>query len=533
MIAHRARDLFRLHLWEALGLAAILLVALALRLAVSDHPIGLHGGDGYRDYLIADHALRYGEWPVVGPNNAFLPGLGNSPLYFYLVTLFALVWNDPAFVQLCFIAMYLASVACVFYIARILFDRAPGFIAAGIVAVAPMCVYDAAGFIWQPFAMEPFLTGAVLALVVGWKARSVRVLVASQALYLCAVAFHMSALGLLPVYGPILYVVTRRIGGRRGVIWLAAWGAGASLTIFGASVAMAIGKALSPGATIAGYREIGITAISAEKLRYFVDALTLRVFRPFEGAWPIVAIAAASVAYFKLLVAGRAERRALAAILLAVIVHASFSLAALVFMGEVGSRYLMPIGWALAVATGALVYALFLSRGRALQAAGTFVLAAMLWGYAQSDDMKVALANLGDFARPRSQAMDKATDAVVAEIERVRFDEGRSDYRFFDFDGYRAGDHGVTGTIFWQRLERRIGVPFVKVQGGMTSRINVPELMFVFCAKDSAIIGMYAEIDCLRAFGKKRPAYMVEREIYSDRYLSVFLASDPLLVGRK
>lgn len=528
------RGLFRIGLWEGVALAALLLTALALRLAVSDHPIGLHGGDGYRDYVVADHVLRYGEFPTVGPNNAFLPGLGNSPFYFYLIAAFALVWNDPSFVQACFIGLYLLSIACVFYIARILFGRAPAYIAAGIIAIAPVAVYESAGFIWQPHAMEPFLTASVLALVVGWRARRGAFLIASQLLYVCAIALHMSALGLAPLYVPILYSVARGVGGGASALRLAAWGAGSLVIMFGANIAGAIGKAFSADATIAGYREIGLRGVEWSTFGRFLDAVVGRVLHPFSGAWALALLAAASAVYLRFVPAARIERRAFAALLLAITLQALLNLGALAFTGEVGERYLVPVGWSIAVVVGVLISALFLRKGIVLRLVGVCVLLGMLWGYAGDRNVRAAFGNILEFDRPRARSVEAATDAIVVEIERIRDVEARLDYRFFDFIGYRAGGYNVLSSVFYQSLERRLGMQFMENKpGNWLGGINGQEYVFVFCTKDNLLIGPYGERDCLLKFEEEKPSHFVERSVYNDRYLSVYLARDPLAVSQK
>lgn len=186
----------------------ILLLSFLVRLARLDFPLSdiFWWGDGTRDFLVANHILKYGEYPLVGPYNLLYEnGVRNSPLYFYTLALLLIPFNHPitlAFFNICF---QIAVLILIYFIARKIFNSS--------VALSAMALYSFSSgvikqsdYIWQPYLMQPI---ALLSLYFLIKAyvdknydfnRSYKFFIASLITLCLSTAFHFSAL----VYFPIL-----------------------------------------------------------------------------------------------------------------------------------------------------------------------------------------------------------------------------------------------------------------------------------------------------------------------------------------
>src|SRR3989344_5530180 len=158
----------------ALGLCILLGFAFLLRYAAADAPIGYQGGDGMRDYLVAVHAVSYGEWPLVGPPASTIGGVPNSPLYYYLLIPVVALHSSTWFVTIWYLFVLCATIFGIFEIARRIFGAPAALIAAGLVTLSPVYLQEAAQFLWQPRLMEPMLVLGAYLLVRGYETHSLR-----------------------------------------------------------------------------------------------------------------------------------------------------------------------------------------------------------------------------------------------------------------------------------------------------------------------------------------------------------------------
>ena len=135
----------------------IMLVSLVVRINKVDFPLsfGFAWGDGTRDYLVANHILKYGEKPIFGPYNLlFESGIYSSPLYFYLLSLMLLPFNYILTLSVINIFLQLTSIVLIYLIARKLFDTKTALIASVFFSFNP-AVFQQSDYMWQPNLMQP------------------------------------------------------------------------------------------------------------------------------------------------------------------------------------------------------------------------------------------------------------------------------------------------------------------------------------------------------------------------------------------
>lgn len=113
-------------------------------------------GDGTRDYLVASHILRFHEFPLVGPFNLLNDaGIQSSPIYFYILSLFLIPFNNILTLSFINILLQLGVIVLIYKIAKRLFDYPTAIIATLLFSFNPEVIKQA-DFIWQPYLALPF-----------------------------------------------------------------------------------------------------------------------------------------------------------------------------------------------------------------------------------------------------------------------------------------------------------------------------------------------------------------------------------------
>ncbi len=136
----------------------ILLASFLVRLTRFDFPSSytFAWGDGTRDFLIANHILKFHEFPLVGPFNLlYESGVRNSPIYFYLISLPLALCNSILTLSLVNIFIQILVIVLIYLVAKKLFNSAAAMTAVLLFSFNPEVVKQA-DFVWQPYLMLPF-----------------------------------------------------------------------------------------------------------------------------------------------------------------------------------------------------------------------------------------------------------------------------------------------------------------------------------------------------------------------------------------
>ena len=507
-------------------LLVILLGSFLLRFAVVDYPLGAQGGDGIRDYVVAQHALAYNEWPINGPPIGFIDGVRNSPAYYYLIIAIVAVNASFGFLAFGFALLQCALVAGTFFLGRALFGPVAGLYAALLVGILPTLIQTSAGFIWQPSVMEPFVVCSFYALVMSLKRSDPRLLVLSIALVLLACAIHLSVLGVLPLYAILCgYVGWRVLCGWTEYLGTALITLSIALVLFlpplthptndhltlTRTSAPSVGQALAP-----------IPASVMPVVSTYLSTYGLRLPLPNSGRLGEILFIALTMGIAWYLAAATISKREklYVLMLLAFILQQIIVVALIDPQGVV--RNLDPVIWALPIAIAALIDAAFRQRSYFI-AASALVAVLLLYNLASDPRVVHAAESIGNLSRPNEVTIDAAASAIASTARGLRAAHGYPDYRFFGIDALRSGNYNVESAVLWEPLEKIFSMPLVTVSdynGGGLSDLNSNTYVFLGCFNNGDI---YPRSECLQTFAAQNPTYTVEKTVYDSPQVTVYL----------
>jgi 4-amino-4-deoxy-L-arabinose transferase-like glycosyltransferase len=163
--------------------------------------------DVHLDYLAAHQMVQFGQIPWSGSGN---PLLIDSPLYYYIVTLFIWMWDHLLFLAVVNIVLIQGVTFYVFYrLATELFDRRVGVLTV-LLAVTSFEYIAEGAYFFQTHVMQMFVNSAFLFLVVAYKRKTEAYALASVCLFVTALTIHHSVLALVFPYIFVLLSIMRR-----------------------------------------------------------------------------------------------------------------------------------------------------------------------------------------------------------------------------------------------------------------------------------------------------------------------------------
>lgn len=183
-------------------LAAILVLSCLVRVARLDYPLSgaFIWGDGTRDYLIANHIVLYKEFPLLGPFNLLYDtGLYNSPIYYYILALFLIIYNNVLTLGLVNIVLQICTIFLIYFIAKKIFDQKTAALATTIFSFNPY-VLSQSDYIWQPHLSQPLAyLGLLLAILFYERGKYIFLFGCALSLAL-SFAIHNSAFPWIPIF---------------------------------------------------------------------------------------------------------------------------------------------------------------------------------------------------------------------------------------------------------------------------------------------------------------------------------------------
>lgn len=496
-------------------LIAILGAAFLIRFVAYDHPLALHGGEGFRDYLTAKHIVHFGEFPAAGPWNQTLPHLGNSPLYFYILAVPLLFSQSWHMLEVAFILLACLAVLLVYLLARDIFDQRTALLSAAVYAFAPVLIAESATFVWQPYVMEPLLLASVYTGYRGYTRSDLGSLLMSIALCVTALSVHLAVFGILPIYGLCMLAALYTLRRLPGVMW------GAVVALTTASLVFFLPRILS-SPIFAG------TPTPVPERGHFVQFVILLLVRlsPIEQppitTYVLACIAAALIAATVLYLVSSAAKMKKASLLVGIaIVLVQCGIAA-GFGTQVDVRFVLPASFALAITCAALIQFLIGTLPFSRVIAGVPVLAFIALSFT-TPYISAALHKRPLADRPHDALAAKAADALAADLEQIRIGDGYPDHGFFSMRGYRTYDHVFVPDMMWSALEERFDTQLVR-QSGNSGGLAAPDdrqYMVVLCADGDRRISHYAIRDCLN--NQELSTYTLLKPAYLDPALNVFI----------
>jgi len=173
----------------------LLIVSLIFRMSRLEYPI-IHTskwGDGTRDYLVAHYIKQFGELPLVGPFNLlFESGFRDSPLYYYILAIFLMPYDNLMSLSLINIFFQVFMIALVYLVGKVAFGNPVGIVAALLFSFIPEVLRQSES-IWQPNLMQPFSYLSLLLLILSYYKKSYKLLLSSLFMLTFAITLHNSS----------------------------------------------------------------------------------------------------------------------------------------------------------------------------------------------------------------------------------------------------------------------------------------------------------------------------------------------------
>lgn len=192
-------------------LPTILLISFLVRIPRFDYPISgiFIWGDGTRDYLVANHILTYHQFPLTGPYNYFFDnGIVNSPLYFYLLAILLIPFNNILSLSLINISLQILTLLLIYFIGKRIFSRNVAILGTTIYSLNPEII-KFADFIWQPSLMQPVILLALYFLI--RPQTNLLFLQIGLVLFSLALTIHNTALSWLPIFIVLTFLILKKL----------------------------------------------------------------------------------------------------------------------------------------------------------------------------------------------------------------------------------------------------------------------------------------------------------------------------------
>ena len=487
----------------------ILSISVVVRINQVDFPLswGFAWGDGTRDYLVANHIVKYGEFPLLGPYNLFFDnGIYNSPLYFYILAGALYFYNHVLTLAVLAILLQLSTIVLIFAITKHLFGKTAALLAAAFYSFNPQ-VLQTGVYVWQPNLMESVAYLSLFILITQKKHFRGWVFV----LFAVAFTLHNSAFPALPIF---LWYTRYYL---KGIFFFAA-----TVTTLYLSV-------------------IFFTLTSLSKIDFAKKAVLITSFRDYLNNFLsnanqlldafglvnqyglVLALLVVILLYF-FKIRDTQSRKKLTFLMLALFI-APVVLAS--FFNKIRPHYLILSLGAFSIFISQVITALGY-RGRLYFLASLIV--AILFFKALTADF--AFIKEAPTALTNSKMMDNIILKVEDELIRIQNDEGLKNFGFFQVRSYAFDKtdffyYPVMDTILLASLEDRLNQKLTKISDDSPYnhvQIGGKKYLLVVCyefvQKGSAA--------CLEEFTKENAAYQIIKPLYNIYPVSIFVAQNRL-----
>ena len=499
--------------YKLIILLFILFAAFILRAQRFDFPLSyvFAWGDGTRDYLVADHIIRYRELPLVGPYNLlYESGIRNSPIYFYLLALFLMPFNHILTLAGVNIILQLGVIVLVYLITKRIFDESSALAASAFFSFNPEIIKHA-DFIWQPYLMQPVALLALLFLLKGHIQKKYQYMVLALGLLILAISIHISAFSWLPAFLIICFYFLKKQKKRLkfylGIIFAAV------ITFFvlyfppiifylNSKVHNLFNLSLPLHAfSVKGYLENLFLNIAQFSKYFYLDPLPLVIFL-FAGILLVV-------------LSKNSLKSKNSFITLLLLFISSFAAAA--FLNKVRIQYLIPSFVVLTILVAKIISQFHFPLRIALILSFVIIFSGNL---SFIRDAKLPLEN--------QKIIDDLTSAVLKKLVEVKRVDGFEKFDFFQIVSFAQDkttfEYPTLDTILLVSLEKKLQRKLTAVSDKSPYnhlQINDKKYLVVFCFR------FYQSLDrvsCEIHFKKSYPDYHLTSSFYNNDRMTVYLA---------
>lgn len=189
--------ILKINIYQIL-LIILLYASFVLRIETFKSPHYHYQGDYNRDYLIANHIIKYKELPLRGPYGELGPA-SESPIYYYLLATFLFVKNDIIFLGFINVVLQMVTLIIIYLLSKEMFSRATSLITVLFFGFS-QGIISQSSFVWQPHIMQPFINLAYLLLLLSYKRKSYTLLLGSIFTLFLSITLYYPALAIAPAF---------------------------------------------------------------------------------------------------------------------------------------------------------------------------------------------------------------------------------------------------------------------------------------------------------------------------------------------
>lgn len=478
-------------------------------------------GDGTRDYLVAHYIRSYGEFPLIGPFNLlFDQGLRNSPLYYYLLALFLVPFDNVMTLGVVNVFLQLFSIFLIYQITKVLFDHKSAILAVLLFSFTPEILRQTQ-YIWQPTVMQSVALLSLYLLGISYLRKSYKALIGSVTVFNMAAVLHNSILSWFPQFCVLSLLITRlQYKNFRYFLGVILVFVSTLVFLYLPTFVYFLGQhSLESVDYIKNTEGLYLKSVGnyLDNLSYNFSQ-TLQVFS--FGKWLILLQTVALIAYFFL---ERSRKRwflifSIGFFLEPIIISSFFNKNQLHYLTASFGIFMIIVS----VTTTFLVDRL-LVKSPFLKVVFLSV-AALLLLKIFSSDFKFLYPEKAEAGN--EVLINLAADSIKSEVQVVKAEEKFNSFNFFQIISY--ANKGTTfryptlDTILLVPLEKKLKTKLAKISDNSPYSLvqtNDKSYIFVSCFE----FDYPAVIDCSTEFLNAYPGYIIKRNVFNQYPLSVYL----------
>ncbi len=534
---------------EILLVFSILALSFFLRLRILDEGANYHLNDTHRDYLIASRIVRYHEFPLRGPAGYTKNLLPASPLYFYLTA--GALWVNNSIMALGVWQIFadLLFATCIYLLARMLFGRLTAALALLFTAFADCFLYLAI-LPWQHSIVPPSTYFAYLLFYLSYLTKRAITLGAGVVLFVVSVAISPSGtIAAIPLVGIFLYILwRRRVFSTKHIITACGTGVFVAIIIFIIPYLVRVFQGTvttdswAPGQLMTLWQHAsdpGLLPRVWDRTLTFLQFFLPDQTKTQQATIQFFFISVTAAALYSALLSPKRENKQRLFVLLAgsiLLIIASF----FVWSATVFPYYFFVPALGLFVIAAAHVIAELL-KSKKLTAQLFAVVLILLTARTFFPSLQellgetvLSLQNKQLFS-PRYHP-DPAMGAIAKEIRRIKTDDRKAAYDFFEFKTYFHNPQTDVYTEylwdnehFWIGLEQELNARLVAIDdaqdlGWRPIGPAMKPYLFLVCKLDEQKERGVNLDRCIAPFLSSYPKYKVTRTIFEDEIHAVHLA---------
>jgi 4-amino-4-deoxy-L-arabinose transferase-like glycosyltransferase len=505
-------------------LILILLIGFALRITALQYPF--QKNDARRDYVVASHIIKYQEFPLVGPYNAFTDGK-NSPLYFYLTASFLAVDNSFMFLSFANVILQMITVCLIYALAKRLFGTQTALLSAFLISLNLFALRQSS-YIWQPWVMQPLIILSFLLILISYLKSKYIYLFTGVAIFIFAGAIHNSAYVLSPFVALLIVLILRHHKAKTkhyaGMMICAA------ISLLASFAPLIVHYFSNTPPAFISFSQIHIDPITQIPLNffynisYFISSMLLDQEKITIAAYPLTLITLATLLYYLFFVKNNKEKFYSLLILSSIVFV--ISLISLIdtqaFKDFFGSHYFTPVfGLLIILFARSLIFTF--TKNNIYKMLGIFMLSLYMGFFLHFAYIKFYKIQNTFSIRP---AAVPAVEAVKKELINIKNEMGYDNFHFFNIDIYADNNHGwkYSPTV-WAILEEDFNTRLVEIDDNepMGFKPINTNAFYTFLVCPTYPMDKNKQSECLSTFLKKNKNSIYLKRVFSEKAYSIDL----------